>query len=166
MLTPSDRTFNGQNTYEDEGKQIHRWYPLLLTGDYTLRFRIVSTCSEHRQAIGVYFSQGGDNAFKGRLMLDGQPLAVPGKPFQHYTFKEGEIPGNAFTLTVHAEQGHLILANESEEIPGLFHSGIYGCALYAEPLSDACLRFHCNDHEHDSDFDDLIFDVEIHPDPA
>ena len=161
MLTPSDRTFSGQNSYKDGDRTVCRWYHLPYTGDYALRFRIVSTNSNHRQGIGLYFSRTEGDVFRGSLMLNGQPLPVPRKLFQHYTFKEGEIPADGFTLSVRAEEGHLILANESEELPGLFTSGALGCALFAEPLSDSILRFHCNDHEYDGDFDDLIFDMEV-----
>ena len=38
---------------------------------------------------------------------------------------------------------------------------LYGNAFWMEQLSDNRYRFHCNDHQMDDDFDDLIFDLEI-----
>lgn len=37
----------------------------------------------------------------------------------------------------------------------------YGYGYWKEHISENRYRFHCNDHEKDDDFDDLIFDVEI-----
>ena len=33
--------------------------------------------------------------------------------------------------------------------------------MYIEQIGENKLRFYCNDHEIDDDFDDLIFDMEI-----
>ena len=58
------------------------------------------------------------------------------------------------------ENGGIFFGNASEDksIP-MFRSGSFGCAFWIEELTENHLRFHCNDHEYDDDFDDFIFDM-------
>ena len=156
-MIPNDRAFGGKTFIEYEGKTFYRWYHIRKTGSYTLRFRIISTKSAHRQGIALFFSD-----FKGELWLNDEPLPVLKGKFQHYTFKVGEITDNVFTLMVKAENGGLVFANASERIEiGSFTCGAFASAFWIETLGNDRYRFHCNDHEEDDDFDDLIFDMEI-----
>lgn len=61
------------------------------------------------------------------------------------------------------EKGHILLCNGSDPIGDkqFCHSLGFGCAMYIEKISDNKYRFHCNDHENDDDFDDLVFEMEI-----
>ena len=44
---------------------------------------------------------------------------------------------------------------------GLSAGFLYANAFWIESFSKNHYRFHCNDHQMDDDFDDLIFDLEI-----
>ena len=117
----------------------------------------MSTNSVNRQGIALFFSD-----FKGKLWLNDKPLPVLKGKFQHYTFKVGEIPDDEFTLLVKSEDGSLFFANASERIEiGSFTCGAFASAFWIETLGDDYYRFHCNDHEQDDDFDDLVFDLQI-----
>lgn len=156
-MIPNSRAFDGKTFFEYEGKTFYRWHHIRKTGSYTLRFRIISTKSPHRQGIALFFSD-----FKGKLWLNDEPLPVLKGKFQHYTFKVGEITDNVFTLMVKAENGSLVFANASERIEiESFTCGAFASAFWIETLGNDRYRFHCNDHEEDDDFDDLIFDMEI-----
>ena len=154
-MIPNDRAFNGKSMFEHEGKVYQRWYYIEKHGNYRIRFKIVSTNSPHRQGIALFFSD-----FKKSMELNGEKLRVL-KGFKHYVFKEGEFENDEFILTVNATEGCLTFANASEDpILKTYKCGAYCCAFWIEQISDNYLRFHCNDHESDDDFDDLIFDLE------
>lgn len=153
-MIPSDRAFNGKNSFSYDGKTFYRWYHLEKMGDYEIRIKIVSVNSPNLQGIALFFKD-----FKGTILLNGEPLAVL-KGFKHYVFKDGYFPENQLVLTVNAKEGELVFANASQE-HGFFHCGAFCCAFWVETLSENRFRFHCNDHEADDDFDDLIFDMEI-----
>ena len=156
-MIPNSKAFNGNSFFEHDGKTFYRWYPVCKSGAYQLRFTVVSTNSAHRQGIALFFSD-----FSGQLLLNGKPLPVPTSPLKHYTFKEGEMPDNECRLSVQAESGSLIIGNASERTEtGTFTCGAFGCAFWIEQKRENILRFYCNDHEYDDDFDDLIFDLEI-----
>lgn len=158
-MIPNSKAFNGKPSYEFDGKTYYRWHRINNKGDYTLCFRIKSTNSDHQQGIALFFSN-----FKGYVCLNGNDLPILKGKFKHYTFREGEIPNDEFCLTVHAEEGYLFFGNASQS-PGSsrFECGALGCAFWIEEIGPHILRFHCNDHEYDDDFDDLIFDLEINP---
>ena len=154
-MIPNDRTFGGKSTFEYEGHTYQRWYYVEKCGEYRLHFKIVSTNSPYRQGIALFF---GD--FKGSLELNGQKIAVL-KGFKHYVFHENYFENNEFTLSVSAKEGKLIFANSSDDPEtGAAKCGAYCCAFWIEQLSETRFRFHCNDHESDDDFDDLVFDLE------
>ena len=156
-MIPNSRAFNGKSFFEHNGKTFQRWYTIQKDGAYELRFKIISTNSVHRQGIALFFSE-----FSGQILLNGDPLAVPKRAFQHYVFREGEFPNNEFVLSVQAKSGALMIGNASERAEtGKFTCGAFGCAFWIEQMNTTALRFHCNDHEYDDDFDDLIFDLEI-----
>ena len=156
-MVPNERAFNGKTSYEFDGKTFFRWYYIKNIGDYLLRIKIISTNSINRQGITLNFSN-----FVGSITCNGMSLPVPKGKFSHYLFKDGDAANNEFILSVHVEQGYLFLGNASErrEI-GMFTSGSFGNAFWIEQLSSTRSRFHCNDHEYDDDFDDLIFEIEV-----
>jgi len=151
-MIPCDRTFNGENTYEENGITYYRWYFLELTGDYDLDFRFVSTNSIFPQGISLFCTKD----FKGKLFLDDSQLPPLKSIFAHINLKEHEFPTKQFTLSVRSTSGGIYLANTSGDI---WDCGVFGYALWVEQLADNHYRFHCNDAELDDDFDDLIFDI-------
>ncbi len=156
-MIPSDNSFDKNSSYEDNGRTIFRWHHVHRKGGYQLYFRIVSTNSVHRQGIALFFSD-----FKGKVLLNGMQLKIPKGVFGHYVFKEGEFPNNEFVLSVHAEEGHVFFGNASErEEIGLFTCGAFSNAFWLEQIDCTAFRFHCNDHEYDEDFDDMIFEMSV-----
>ena len=115
-----------------DGITYYRWHYFRKTGIYALRFRIVSTNSNHRQGISLHFSN-----FKGELLLNGEKLEIL-KGFKHYVFKEGEIPNNEFVLSVNAVDGSFFIGNASErEDISTFTCGAFGSAVASFRL-EAC----------------------------
>lgn len=156
-MIPNDKSFNGKSSVQCDNRYYYRWHSIQATGDYQLRFRIVQTNSPHKQGIAVFFSK-----FKGTLALNGKLLPVLKSKFAHYTFREDEFPDREFELSLHVEEGNLVIGNASEKPEtGLFTCGAFGCAFWIELLNENTYRFHCNDHEYDDDFDDFIFDMSI-----
>ena len=154
-MIPCDRTFNKKDYYEDDGKIVYRWHHIEKSGDYQINIKIISTNSEILQGIAMFFSD-----FKGSISLNGDDIQILQGLFKHYVFKDGQFPNNEMLFIVHAKSGQLVFANASQE-GEFFRCGAFGCAFWIENISDNHLRFHCNDHEYDDDFDDLIFDMII-----
>jgi len=156
-MIPNSKAFNGKSFYEFDGKTIYRWHRIQRLGDYQINVRVVQINSNHKQGIALFFSD-----FKGMIKLNGSILPVLKGKFKHYTFKQDDILHNEISLTIHAEAGALVIGNASQ-VPGddCYECGALGCAFWIEELSPDCARFHCNDHEYDDDFNDLIFDLEI-----
>lgn len=156
-MIPNDRAFNGKSSYEDNGKTITRWHQIKYEGEYQLQFRFVSVNSIYRQGIALFFSE-----FAGQVLLDGVPLKIPKNVFGHYVFREDEFPSKEFILSVCVEKGYLFFGSASERPElGIFTSGAFGNAFWFEEISDKVYRFHCNDHEMDDDFDDMIFEMSV-----
>ena len=156
-MIPNGKAFNGKTFFEHEGKKYYRWHNIQRLGDYQLHFRFIKVNSPYQQGIVLFFSN-----FKGSIALNGKKLPTLKGKFQHYTFRQDEIPNNEFTLSVHAEDGSLIIGNGSQILgDACLECGSLGCAFWIEELDENMYRFHCNDHEYDDDFDDLIFDMII-----
>lgn len=70
---------------------------------------------------------------------------------------------NGFYVDINSDNGFITINNCSDSIgTGEFYDSlIEGRAMYIEQIGENKLRFYCNDHEIDDDFDDLIFDMEI-----
>ena len=155
-MIPNDRAFNGKIFFEYDGKIFYRWHHLKMAGNYTILFRVVSTKSEHKQGIALFFSD-----FAGSIFFNGEKMK-PLKGFQHYVLTEDKISSTGIEISVQAESGYLFFGNGAEDESGTcFKAGAYGCAFWIEIISDNHLRFHCNDYEYDDDFDDFVFDLEI-----
>lgn len=156
-MIPNNRAFNGKPTYEDNGKIISRWHRLGIKGDYQLHFRFISVNPERKQAVALFFSN-----YVGEVRWNGQLLTVPQNAFGHYLFKMEDFPDRQFTLCVCAREGELVFGNASlrPEV-GTYTCGSFGNAFWIEKVDDTVFRFHCNDHEYNEDFNDLIFELEI-----
>lgn len=153
-MIPSNRAFNGNLFFEYEGKTFYRWYNVQKKGHYFIKIKIKSSNSPNLQGIALFFQN-----FKGSLKLNGEAIEVL-DGFKHYVFKDGYFSDNQFVLEIFADDGALYFSNASQE-HNTFHCGAFCCAFWIEEISDNHLRFHCNDHEADDDFDDLIFDMII-----
>ena len=156
-MIPNNRAFNGKSYFEHDGKTFRRWYSIDKVGHYKLKINVISTKSVHKQGIALFFSD-----FKGNLLLNGENLPVLKGKFKHYVFDEDIVSAHGLILSVQAEKGMLVLGNGSRTPgDGGFECGAFGCSFWTEALSENKFRFHCNDHEMDDDFDDLIFELEI-----
>ena len=157
-MIPCDRTFDGQNSYEENGITYYRWYVLKVTGNYRLTFHFISSNSPHPQ--GIWITR--DSEFSGTMMLGDEALPPLKSIFAHYLFKEKDYPEHQFTLHVRSTSGYIILANSSQ-LPDstIWDSAVQGFALWVEKLDEKRYRFHCNDQDYDDDYDDLVFDVTI-----
>lgn len=153
-MIPNGRAFDGKESIVYEGKKYSRWYYVDRTGDYQLRFKIIFTKSSYKQGIALFFWD-----FVGTVSLNQKELKNL-KGFQHYAFWQDEISNGEFALDVHLESGKLTLGNLSLDEQGVSHCGEPCCAFWIENLAKNHLRFHCNDHEADDDFDDMILDLE------
>lgn len=157
-MIPCDRTFDGRETYEENGITFYRWYIPNWTGDYSLTFRFISTNSPHPQ--GIWITRGPE--FCGKMMLEDKTLPPLKSRFAHYLFKEGDYPEHQFSLHVKSTSGFIMLANAAL-LPNtaIWGGAARGSALWVEELDKNHFRFHCNDHDYDDDYDDLIFDVTV-----
>lgn len=184
-MLPNDRAFNGQETYEADGKIYYRSYKIEKQGKFQLKIRVVSVDSKYRQAIA--FSLSSSPRFKGTIFINGQKF-IPEKRRLNYVMPV-ELPDRAeLVMDLDLEEGYIHLANASDFLDdypqlieqisiqtgrtreqfrgnsytsGFTAANLYGNAFWIESLSQNRYRFHCNDHKMDEDFDDLIFDLEV-----
>ncbi len=156
-MIPNDKAFNGKSSYTCDGKTFSRWYYFRDIGSYHLRFANIRTNSPNKQGLALFFSD-----FKGELFLNGRKLPVLKGKHQHYTFEVDQLPADGFALSVVIRSGCLYFGNASKRTETTsFTCGAFGNAFWTEALSENQIRFHCNDHEYDDDFDDLVFDLII-----
>ena len=184
-MLPNNRTFNGQETYEENGTVFFRSYTVNKSGKFRLTLRVVSIHSPYRQAVAFNFSR--NPKFKGKLSINGTQFA-PEKKQLSYILPVNDSDQSEVILDLDIAEGYLRLSGASDfldDYPELiekisaqtgrsrdqfrgcsytsgFSAGtLYGNALWVEELSPTRYRFHCNDHQMDDDYDDLIFDMEI-----
>lgn len=151
-MYPCSATFNGENTYEENGRIHYRWYYPEFSGNYTLTFRFISTNSPLPQGVSLFVSSD----FKGKMYFNGKELQPLKSLFAHYTFRADEFPEKEFTLRVCSTAGRILLANTSQRHNSdSWDCAVEGYALWVEELAENHFRFHCND----VDYDDLIFDI-------
>ena len=155
-MIPNDKAFDGQLFYEHDGKTYYRWYNLEFETPYIVQFKLICTNSKNKQAIALFFSN-----FQGELYINNKRVDIL-KGFKHYLFKTHDLENKPLELCVYPRKGFLFFGNASEDInnPG-YECGAFGCAFWLEQINQQTYRFHCNDHEYDDDFDDLIFDCTI-----
>ena len=121
-----------------------------------MKFKLVSTNSANNQAIALFFSD-----FQGELYINGKKAKIL-KGFKHYLFKTQDFENESLELHVCPQNGYLFFGNASEDINSIgYECGAFGCAFWIEIIDQNTYRFHCNDHEYDDDFDDLVFDCII-----
>jgi len=163
MLRPFRTLFQEAeaNTIEYKGKTVTSLYRIRERGEYELHFTFVSAKKEIPQAICLVMSY----PFDGSIFVNGKEFKVPKKRFPRLFFwSDTWSKENDVKLTIRDEDICICNASLHQENDDGSRVGTYWegyCALYMEKLSENKIRFYCNDHEEDDDFDDLIFDMEI-----
>ena len=184
-MLPTNRTFNGRQSVEVDGKVYYRSYRIERQGKIRLVIRIISINSDYNQGIAFSFSR--IPKFKGTLFLNGQKF-VPEKRQSNYVVPVAWPEKSEIVMDLDVLDGYFVLANASDyldDYPNLIEriaqqtgrsrdqfrgnsytsgftaANLYGNAFWVESLSKNLYRFHCNDHCMDDDFDDLVFDLEI-----
>ena len=147
----------GNNEIEYKGKKIFRFYKFERIGKFRLQFKFVGVNSPFGQGIVI-----GYDDYNGSIYINGQKLKTTRKVFRDIYMTEESNP-NGFYVDINSDNGFITINNCSDSIgTGEFYDSlIEGRAMYIEQIGENKLRFYCNDHEIDDDFDDLIFDMEI-----
>lgn len=185
-MIPNDRTFNGKDFVEIDGKEYFRFYKICLKGNVKVKIHVVSINSDYKQGIAFRVSQKPE--FVGTILLNGQLLTQERGRTQNYVIPVALPEKGDFVIELGAKEGELILANASDVlddhtdlikriskqtgrtreefrgnsyVSGFTAAHLYGNAFWMEMLSENYYRFHCNDHKMDEDFDDLIFDLKV-----
>ena len=186
-MIPNGRAFNGKETFEADGKTFYRSWKISHQGEFRVVIQVKEIHSTYKQ--GIAFSLSSNPAFKGVIRINGQNWPIDRrKRMNHVIPVSLDVPYVQLVLDLDIQEGYLWIANASDfldDYPELiakvsaqtgrtreqfrgctFTSGfsaanMYGNAFWIETLAENKFRFHCNDHEMDDDFDDLIFDLEI-----
>ncbi len=159
MFTPFDVLFEEANSqtilYHD--KIIHRYYSINKVGKYILRFSNISRNSKYFQCIIILF-----NNCKGKMVVQGDEMPFPDGSFPKILFWEDDFPKN-FEIMFHVKEGSIIICNGSDPLgtKKICHHLTKSCAMLIETIGNNKFRFHCNDHEHNDDFEDFVFDMEV-----
>lgn len=170
---------------EFDEKTYYRTYELNRQGKIRLTLRILSIQSKYRQGIAFAFSK--KPSFKGGILLNGEPF-IPQKGQRLFVIPVSLPEKAEIIMDLDVIEGDISLSNASdflddypEMIEGIaqltgraredfrgntYASGftaanLYGNAFWIEPISETLYRFHCNDHQLDDDFDDMVFELEI-----
>ena len=186
-MIPNNRTFRGKGTVEVDGKVYHRSYQIDKQGRFCCIIQIMEINSEYRQ--GIAFALSGEPAFKGKIILNGEVWKPEkGKQTAYVVPVSLDERKDRIVFDLDIQDGYFLVANASDFLDdypeliekisaqtgrtreqfrgcsytsGFSAANLYGNAFWIETLEEKKLRFHCNDHKMDDDFDDLIFDLEI-----
>ena len=182
-MIPNDRAFNGNPSFEFDGKTFFRYHKLAQQGEYQFKINLVAKNSPYKQGIAVSFST--KPKFKGTLLINGVEFSPRNKHSIHVIGEE-LFNDNDLELKITIEEGFVSFSNASdilgdyrEELSkfkgtsnktlehreyftsGFTAANLYGNAFWIENVSENKKRVHCNDHKMDDDFDDLILDIEV-----
>lgn len=185
-MLPDRRAFGLNNSFEADGKVFYRSYMIEKQGKFRLKLRVVSINSHYRQAIA--FRLSSSPKFKGSVWINGQKFRAEKKK-TNYVMPVSLPDKTEILMDFEIAEGYVWLANASDfldDYPELiekvsaqtgrtreqfrgcsYTSGFaasafaYGNAFWMEQLANDQYRFHCNDHQMDDDFDDMVFDLEI-----
>lgn len=136
--------------FENCDKEIIRWEVLSIQKEQRLKVRFISTNSENRQGILIAIDAGN-----GILTTNG----VSGKSFELW---EDNSP-REMEIECHSEEGYLSIYN-------VFERNEQGriCKYSQMPYSGMILehnnnvyRYRCNDTGRNTNFDKLIFEIEL-----
>lgn len=149
----------GSNEIEYKGKKILRFYKFERIGKFRLQFKFVERNSPFGQGIAIGFT-----SYSGPIYVNGKKREMARKVFKDiYMIQEAYPDGFYIDVKIRNDNEFITVKNCSDSIgTGEFYDSlIEGRAMYIEQIGENKLRFYCNDHEIDDDFDDLIFDMEI-----
>lgn len=147
------------NEIEYKGKKILRFYKFNRIGKFRLQFKFVGINSPFGQGIVIGFT-----SYAGPINVNGKKRKMTRKVFKDvYMIQEAYPDGFYIDVEIRNENEFITVNNCSDSLKtgNLYGSLREGRAMYIEQIGENKLRFHCNDHEIDDDFDDLIFDMEI-----
>lgn len=153
-MKPFSVLFEGSDQLNYQGKVIKKHYKLDVPGEYDLTFTFLSKNSPFNQAVVLFFCD-----FKGELYLFDRKYNLPSSRFPKVNFWFDQV-NTEIPVKIRLIEGSVLICNGSDPTGNkqICHSLCFGCALQIEE-QDNKLIFHCNDHENDDDFDDLIFEV-------
>ena len=156
-MIPFDVLFNGKQVMRYNEKVIHRYYKIDVAGEYVIKFRYISKNSKFNQAIVLLF-----DGFVGKFYISNEEIMLPKIRFPKQNFWMETAP-KEFEVKIQLTEGIVLVCNGSDPLGTrkICHTLHMGCAIYIENIDEHIYRFHCNDHENDDDFDDLIFDMMI-----
>lgn len=159
-MIPTHRTFNGTTEVTRDGilySQLHR--VISTPGEYRLNLKFISSNSKYIQSIGVCLFK-----FKGTAKVDGDPVKLGKRTFTSLSFYEDTAP-KQFTVDLNVKAGDVCIFNDAynwwitdDKRP---HPLFALPAMIVTKTGPYNYVFHCNDHEYDDDFDDLVFSLDI-----
>lgn len=153
-----DALFDSVEEIEYHGEIIRRYYKLTDEGQYNIRFTFVESNSNINQAIVIHFVD-----FMGDVWVENKKVDLTGNGFPVCSFWMDTAP-NHFNVQINMEKNGIVYICNGSDLLGtkqICRSLRGGCAMRIEQLTENTFRMHCNDHESDDDFDDLVFDMEI-----
>ena len=151
--------FLEQGSYEIEynGRKVNAFFTFDRKGEYILKFKFISTSSELGQAIIIHWDR-----FVGQMFINGTGVKKPKGRFPQTVIAQKYAP-EQFEIKVVLESGKFRICNGSDLLGDekIWRSLYGGCAMIIEELGENHFRMHCNDHDNDDDFDDMIFELHI-----
>jgi len=145
-----------------KGEPIYMTYWFNLKGKHTLKFKLIKMNDSAERALLINtgrFTGKIYNEFNKRIK---KPRGIYGSL---------DIWGNDWKknkeiiLKIDLSDGSLGIENgvvkKFGETSEYISAGGYWFAMKKEQISPTTIRFYCNDTDHEDDFDDLIFDLEI-----
>jgi len=156
-MKPFSVLFDGKSQILYNDKLVSRYYLLDEPGEYLISFRFISTNSKFNQAIVMIF-----NEFIGSYFLFDEEVQIPRIRFPKENFWADTSPSE-IRIKINLISGRIYICNGSDPLgtKQICHALHMGCAMCVNKTSDNVYRFHCNDHENDDDFDDLVFEMKI-----
>ncbi|MBP3415163.1 MAG: hypothetical protein J6L81_08205 [Clostridia bacterium] len=142
---------------EYNGKKINKCYAFNRKGEYILNFRFIDCPSSIAQAIVIHW-----RSFEGKIFINGEKISISKGSLPQTVFSE-KTTAKQFEIKVVLNGGEFIICNGSDLFgdQSVWRTLYGGCAMIIEPIGENTLRFYCNDHEEDDDFNDLIFELDI-----
>ena len=161
-MIPDLNFFNGKTSREYEGRMYYRSFsPFEKNGKYELIFRSITMNSSYEQVIMV-----GMHSFIGSISINSEAIKL--KKAKHdgfFIYEKDARPDGSISLLIDYRGGIIFIQNDmlgwSTDI-SFQKKELVNTAMIVEKLNDNTYRFYCNDKEYDDDFDDLVFEMEIH----
>lgn len=137
--------------FEDYDGEVIKWEVLSVKSEQRIKVRFVSANSENRQGIRLAIDAG-----QGELSLNG----VSGKAFELW---DDECPKEV-EIECDSDEGYLSVYNIFEELDWSGSKKRYSQMEYSGMILeqvDNLYRYSCNNAERNSEFDKLVFEIEL-----